>query len=141
MTSARVAQSQEIARHLASSLPAHALHFASIHLYDPGDSAISAFYPASGASDGLFANVINVPIAPIWRRAPAKSGRGTGAQSPRIGGSGRLEWRAAFSQRIIPALRAFSPELLLLSSGFDAAATDVGNSKMDSSQKYHQVRI
>jgi acetoin utilization deacetylase AcuC-like enzyme len=30
--------------------------------------------------------------------------------------------------RLLPALRAFNPELVLLSSGFDAAQLDVGNS-------------
>lgn len=29
--------------------------------------------------------------------------------------------------RLLPALRAFNPELVLLSSGFDAAQSDVGN--------------
>ena len=33
--------------------------------------------------------------------------------------------------RIFPALRAFKPELIILSAGFDAAKGDVGNSKLD----------
>ena len=35
-------------------------------------------------------------------------------------------------------LRAFSPDLLLLSSGFDGACGDIGNSKTDDKEKYHQ---
>ena len=53
---------EEIVRRLALAHPPHALLFASIHLYDPGDAAFSPFYPASGAADSLLHNVINVPI-------------------------------------------------------------------------------
>ena len=35
---------------------------------------------------------------------------------------------------MLPALRAFKPELILLSAGFDAAKGDVGNSKLDAIQ-------
>lgn len=48
---------------------------------------------------------------------------------------GRLEWRAAFAQRIIPALRAYGPHLILLSSGFDGGVGDIGNSKLDAAEK------
>ncbi len=40
---------------------------------------------------------------------------------------GREAYRQAILQRLIPSLRAFNPSLILLSSGFDAAAGDVGN--------------
>jgi len=136
---------EEIVRASSRSLPAHALFFASIHLYDAGDAHMSAFYPASGASDSVMDNVINVPIAPMWRRSGVHKGRaassglnGSSSGSPRAHGSGRLGWRAAFLQRIIPALRAFCPDVLLLSSGFDGGHTDIGNSKLDAHEKYHQ---
>ena len=56
-------------------------------------------------------NTVNVPVAPMWRRkgqeAPSKetkaaSGR-SAASSPRAGtfGSGRVEWRLAFAQRVL----------------------------------------
>lgn len=41
-------------------------------------------------------------------------------------------------QRVLPALRAFGPDLLLLSSGFDGGLGDIGNSKLDDKEKYHQ---
>jgi len=56
----------------------------------------------------------------MWRRkgheaaTKASSGRAGGAaSSPRAGtfGSGRVEWRAAFAQRVLPSLRAFCPDL------------------------------
>jgi len=40
---------------------------------------------------------------------------------------GREAYRQAILQRLIPSLRAFNPDLILMSSGFDAAAGDVGN--------------
>jgi acetoin utilization deacetylase AcuC-like enzyme len=39
-------------------------------------------------------------------------------------GSGDDAYRAAMNAHVLPALNAFRPELLLLSAGFDAAATD-----------------
>ena len=46
---------------------------------------------------------------------------------------GREAFRQAILQRLIPALRAFSPDLILLSTGFDMAEGDVGNLKSSSS--------
>lgn len=43
--------------------------------------------------------------------------------------SGRLAYRQAIQNRLLPALRAFNPDLILLSSGFDACKGDVGNAK------------
>ena len=40
--------------------------------------------------------------------------------------TGREGYRQGIEQRLIPSLRAFNPSLILLSSGFDAAAGDVG---------------
>ena len=40
--------------------------------------------------------------------------------------------------RIVPSLRAFGPDLILLSAGFDGGCGDIGNSKMDIKEKYHQ---
>lgn len=40
---------------------------------------------------------------------------------------GRLSFRRAIVQRLLPALRAFNPSLILLSTGFDTLETDVGN--------------
>ena len=42
---------------------------------------------------------------------------------------GRASFMARFRKRVIPALRAFSPDLILVSSGFDATKNDVGNAK------------
>jgi len=60
------------------------------------------FYPYCGADSGND-HMINVPLA---------------------AGSGSEEFRAAVSDRWIPALEAFQPELLLISAGFDAHRDD-----------------
>jgi acetoin utilization deacetylase AcuC-like enzyme len=43
--------------------------------------------------------------------------------------SGRLAYRQAIQNRLLPALRAFNPDLILISAGFDAARGDVGNAR------------
>ena len=42
---------------------------------------------------------------------------------------GRLAYRTAIQNRLLPALRAFNPDLILISAGFDAAKGDVGNAR------------
>lgn len=63
------------------------------------------FYPGTGdaAERGAHGNVVNVPL-------PA--------------GSNGARFRAAYRDVVVPALRAFAPEFLLISAGFDAHADD-----------------
>ena len=63
------------------------------------------FYPGTGAESetGAHGNVLNVCLPP---------------------GSGPLQFRKAFLDRVVPALTAFDPHLLLVSAGFDAHARD-----------------
>ena len=72
------------------------LFFASSHQYP--------FYPGTGAAGetGL-GNVVNTPLS--------------------AGSDGRV-FRRAFETRILPALDAFAPDLLLVSAGFDAHRAD-----------------
>jgi acetoin utilization deacetylase AcuC-like enzyme len=62
-------------------------------------------YPGTGAERecGISNNVVNAPLAP---------------------GSGSAEFRAAWEDRILPALDRFAPELLIVSAGFDAHKAD-----------------
>lgn len=62
-------------------------------------------YPGTGAvsETGADGNVVNAPL-------PA--------------GAGSAEWRQAMETRILPALDAFAPELILVSAGFDAHRAD-----------------
>jgi acetoin utilization deacetylase AcuC-like enzyme len=62
-------------------------------------------FPGTGAISeiGDYNNIINVPLSV---------------------GAGSLEFRTAFNQIILPELRKFKPELLIISAGFDAHAND-----------------
>jgi len=62
-------------------------------------------YPGTGAAaeHGIANNVLNIPLPP-----------GTGSDA----------WRAAMSGSLLPALRNFAPDLIMISAGFDAHAAD-----------------
>ena len=61
-------------------------------------------YPGTGAeTETGVGNLLNVPLA---------------------AGSGSDTFRAAYRERVLPALDAFAPELVLVSAGFDAHAGD-----------------
>jgi acetoin utilization deacetylase AcuC-like enzyme len=62
-------------------------------------------YPGTGAADesGCNGNIVNVPLSL---------------------GAGSTEFRAAYNRTILPALRAFAPEMLIISAGFDAHERD-----------------
>ena len=61
------------------------------------------FYPGTGGPDDRAETTLNVPL-------PA--------------GSGDAEYKAAFTRAVEPAVRAFEPDLVLVSAGFDAHADD-----------------
>jgi acetoin utilization deacetylase AcuC-like enzyme len=64
----------------------------------------SPLYPGTGAaSETGVGNIVNAPLRPM---------------------SGSSEFRAAMRDRILPALDAFRPELVLISAGFDAHKSD-----------------
>jgi len=52
------------------------------------------------------------------------AGRGYNLNLPLPPGSGHGAYEAAFARVVVPALRRFRPELLLVASGFDAGAMD-----------------
>jgi acetoin utilization deacetylase AcuC-like enzyme len=62
-------------------------------------------YPGTGRADetGIANNIVNAPLPP---------------------GAGSEAFRAAWADKIIPALAGFRPELLIISAGFDAHAAD-----------------
>jgi acetoin utilization deacetylase AcuC-like enzyme len=61
-------------------------------------------YPGTGAaSETGVGNICNVPLAPL---------------------AGSREFRAAMSEIILPMVRRFQPDMLLISAGFDAHAAD-----------------
>lgn len=52
-----------------------------------------------------------------------------GASSSRYVDAGRATYRRAIQDRLLPALRAFNPDLILISAGFDGTKGDVGNAR------------
>ena len=62
-------------------------------------------YPGTGSrtETGVAGNIVNAPLAP---------------------GSGGREFRAAFTDIVMPALDSFSPQFLFISAGFDAHEAD-----------------
>jgi len=172
------------------------LLFFSVHLYDSDKPKKTndfnyKFYPGTGADDDVPHNVINVPIAPLWREKEIHKSistsplNGSSSIEPRqtrlktkadsrvssssdlknmvendsmtldgveiknlmakpksqlpsssphypshyLMGVGRLAYRRAIESRLLPALRAFNPDLIIMSTGFDAARGDVGNAR------------
>ncbi|MAH84254.1 MAG: acetoin utilization protein [Rhodospirillaceae bacterium TMED8] len=62
-------------------------------------------YPGTGlkTETGVDGNIVNVPLSP---------------------GSGSSEFRKAYTEIIVPALRSFNPEIMIISAGFDAHIQD-----------------
>lgn len=44
---------------------------------------------------------------------------------------GRFEFRRIITDRVVPSLRAFNPDLILISAGFDGGRSDVGNARYE----------
>jgi acetoin utilization deacetylase AcuC-like enzyme len=78
-----------------------------IFLDDPTVLTVSLhqwpFWPGSGGPETSREGVVNVPLS---------------------AGSGDAEYASAFTETVEPAVRAFAPELVLVSAGFDAHADD-----------------
>ncbi len=78
------------------------------------------FYPGTGAKQetGVAGNIVNVPFA-----------RGTGSAA----------FRAAMTDHLLPALRNFAPELLIISAGFDAHHLDPLGGLQFTDEDYHWI--
>lgn len=89
-----------------------------------GNGTQDAFY---GDGRVLYASTHEFPFYPGTGRAEETgSGEGAGAtiNMPMAHGAGDAELAAAFEHVVIPALRRFGPQLILVSSGFDAHFAD-----------------
>ncbi len=71
----------------------------------------------------LYASTHQMPLFP-GTGAPSENGVGNIFNAPLSPGDGTAEFKAAFRDVILPAVRAFRPELLLISAGFDAHRRD-----------------
>lgn len=77
--------------------------YASTHQRGLFPSGLSAYTPEGAAPAGEFSNVLSCPL-------PA--------------GSGSEAFRAAWADKLLPAVAAFEPEAIFLSTGFDAHAAE-----------------
>lgn len=85
-----------------------------------GSSHQSPFYPGTGAwqETGVAGNIVNIPLAR---------------------GSGSVAFRAAMEKDMLPALREFEPELLIISAGFDAHQLDPLGGLQFTDDDYHWI--
>ena len=91
----------------------------------PSDLKIGAGGYAQGVASTC-PSVLNLPLEPLWVRTSRIKGAAA-KESER----GRAGFRAAVTEKLLPRLREFAPELLLISAGFDGAAGDDGNAQDD----------
>jgi acetoin utilization deacetylase AcuC-like enzyme len=110
----------------AYALDKHGLERVAIVDWDVhhGNGTQDAFY---GDGRVLYVSTHEFPFYPGTGRAEetgAGAGVGTTVNIPMPHGSGDAEHVAAFEQVTVPALRRFRPQLILVSSGFDAHFAD-----------------
>ena len=101
---------------------AHGLQRVAIVDFDVhhGNGTQAAFYTDA---DTLFASTHQFPHYP-GTGAASETGVGNVFNAPLEANSGGAAFRAAMEGRILPALRAFKPEIVFVSAGFDAHARD-----------------
>jgi acetoin utilization deacetylase AcuC-like enzyme len=85
-----------------------------------GNGTQQIFYSDSSV---LYASTHQMPLFP-GTGAIGETGVGNIFNSPLAAGDGGAELREAFQDRILPALDAFRPELIIVSAGFDAHERD-----------------
>ena len=85
-----------------------------------GNGTQAAFYEQPAV---LYASSHEVPHYP-GTGYPSETGVGNIINVPLAAGESGLEFRQKYSRIVLPALRAFKPELLLVSAGFDAHRDD-----------------
>jgi acetoin utilization deacetylase AcuC-like enzyme len=71
----------------------------------------------------LYASTHQMPLYP-GTGAPGEIGAGNIVNAPLSPGSGSDSFREAFSDRVLPAVEAFRPDLVIVSAGFDAHHRD-----------------
>jgi acetoin utilization deacetylase AcuC-like enzyme len=71
----------------------------------------------------LYASTHQMPLFP-GTGAPSETGVGNIFNAPLSPGDGTAEFKEAFREVILPAVRAFKPDLILISAGFDAHRRD-----------------
>jgi len=68
----------------------------------------------------LYASTHEMPLYPGTGAAAERGEHGTIVNVPLPSGTGPDEFRDAFETALLPRVKAFSPELIIISAGFDA---------------------
>ena len=84
--------------------------FVSIHQAD--ETYPGRFYPGTGFRSDYMHNVYNFPLEPTW------AGQGISSRERLI---------QTVTEKVVPLIASFRPDIILMSTGFDGAAGDVGN--------------
>ena len=80
-----------------------------------------------GDPDVFYASLHQWPLYPgtgLARERGRGAGEGATLNCPQEPGAGDREWLAAYEERVLPAIEAFDPGLVIVSAGFDAHARD-----------------
>ena len=130
--------------------------YASVHLYDPscyfphsgGEDAAAVnvfncpvrpswsqknsmcFLPRGSRNTSKVADgeeSLKARRAGFWKAAYSKSGGFTERTEPLEDSNSYRSFEAAMQERLFPILRSYSPDLIILSAGFDAGSGDCGN--------------
>ncbi|RYY33252.1 hypothetical protein EON62_04435 [archaeon] len=91
------------------------------------DDITYAFYPGTGAHNCLEANVWNAPVPPLWRERRETRSKN---RNPNKAQYGRLAVRRVILERLLPALRSFGPDLIIISAGFDGMCNAAIDNRM-----------
>jgi acetoin utilization deacetylase AcuC-like enzyme len=67
----------------------------------------------------LYCSTHQMPLYP-GTGAASETGAGNIVNAPLSAGAGTAEFQAAFEERVLPAVNAFRPDLIIVSAGFDA---------------------
>ncbi|HEU0019683.1 MAG TPA: histone deacetylase [Thermoleophilaceae bacterium] len=89
-----------------------------------GNGTQAAFY---GSDAVLFVSLHRWPFYPgtgAANEVGSGAGEGLTLNLPQAAGSGAAEWLAAIDEQALPAARAYRPDLILVSAGFDAHRDD-----------------
>ena len=84
---------------------------------------------ARASNDSQDDSSVGTPRSSILNSDAETGSYGSATPNQGLGNSGRVAYRQAIQDRLLPALRAFNPDLILISAGFDAARGDVGNAR------------
>lgn len=105
-----------------------------------GNGTESSFYEDASV---LTISIHQDNLYPVGRGAVADIGRGTGEgfnlNIPLPPGSGTGAYEAAFDRVVLPALEAFGPDMIVVTSGFDGAGFDPLGRMMLNSECYRRL--